>query len=462
LPESQFTDTIKIRLKECDFLSKAISMDQIANFQADLDQRAEAKVIERAVTKNGILASSQDTQAMSQTTPVFSIDLDTGGVANQKQSGRCWMFAALNTMRHSLADRFKLKNFELSQNYTFFWDKFEKANYFYENVLATADQPTSSRKVAWLMTTPQQDGGQWDMLVAIIQKYGIVPKSVMPETYNSSKSAEINSTLNLKLRKDAVELRELVAAKATDDQIQDRKEKMLNEVYRMLSYAFGEPVNEFDWEYRDDDKNYHIDQGLTPQSFFKKYIGWNLDDYVSIINAPTDDKPYNHTYTIEMLGNVLGGREVKHLNVTMADFKQLAINQLQAGQSVWFGCDVGKSSDRQKGVMATDVYGTDELFDVDLAMSKAERLDYGQSLMTHAMVITGVDLVNGQPTKWKVENSWGDKVGEKGFFVMSDAWMDEYCYQVVVNKQFLPDELKTAQAEKPTVLAPWDPMGALA
>ncbi|WP_318767112.1 C1 family peptidase [Lactiplantibacillus carotarum] len=443
-------------------MSKAISMDQIANFQADLDQRADAKVIERSVTKNGILASSQDIQAMSQTTPVFSIDLDTGEVANQKQSGRCWMFAALNTMRHSLAEQFNLKHFELSQNYTFFWDKFEKANYFYENVLATADQPTSSRKVAWLMATPQQDGGQWDMLVAIIQKYGIVPKSVMPETYNSSKSAEINSTLNLKLRKDAVELRELVAAGTSADALQDRKEKMLNEVYRMLAYAFGEPVSEFDWEYRDDNKQYHLDQGLTPQSFFKKYIGWNLDDYVSIINAPTDDKPYNHTYTIEMLGNVLGGREVKHLNVTMADFKQLAIKQLQAGQSVWFGCDVGKSSDRQKGVMATDVYGTDELFDVDLAMSKAERLDYGQSLMTHAMVITGVDLVDGQPTKWKVENSWGDKVGTKGFFVMSDAWMDEYCYQVVVNKQFLPDELKSAQAEEPTVLAPWDPMGALA
>ncbi|MFD1421527.1 C1 family peptidase [Lactiplantibacillus songbeiensis] len=443
-------------------MSKAISMDQIANYQADLDQHPAAKVIERSVTKNGILASSQDIPAMSQTTPVFSIDLDTGGVANQKQSGRCWMFAALNTMRHALADKFKLKNFELSQNYTFFWDKFEKANYFYENVLATADQPTSSRKVAWLMTTPQQDGGQWDMLVAIIQKYGIVPKSVMPETYNSSKSAEINSTLNLKLRKDAVELRELVAAKTSADDIQARKEKMLNEVYRMLAYAFGEPATEFDWEYRDDDKNYHIDKGLTPQSFFKKYIGWNLDDYVSIINAPTDDKPYNHTYTIEMLGNVLGGREVKHLNVSMADFKQLAIKQLQAGQSVWFGCDVGQSSDRQKGVMATDVYSKDELFDVDLSMSKAERLDYGESLMTHAMVITGVDLVDGQPTKWKVENSWGDKVGEKGFFVMSDAWMDEYCYQVVVNKQFLSDDLKAAQAEEPTVLAPWDPMGALA
>ncbi|WP_047998919.1 aminopeptidase C [Lactiplantibacillus herbarum] len=443
-------------------MSKAISMAQIANFQADLDQHAAAKVIERSVSKNGILASSQDIQAMNQTTPVFSIDLDTGDVGNQKQSGRCWMFAALNTMRHSLADKFNLKHFELSQNYTFFWDKFEKANHFYENVLATADQPTSSRKVAWLMTTPQQDGGQWDMLVAIIQKYGIVPKSVMPETYNSSKSAEINSTLNLKLRKDAVELRELVAAGTSEDDIQDRKAKMLNEVYRMLAYAFGEPVSNFDWEYRDDNKQYHIEQNLTPQSFFEKYIGWNLDDYVSVINAPTDDKPYNHTYTVEMLGNVLGGREVKHLNVTMADFKQLAIKQLQAGQSVWFGCDVGQSSDRQQGVMATDVYNKDELFSVDLAMSKAERLDYGESMMTHAMVITGVDIVNGQPTKWKVENSWGNKVGTKGFFVMSDAWMDEYCYQVVVNKEFLSDELKSAQAEEPTVLAPWDPMGALA
>lgn len=443
-------------------MSKEITAAQTAVYQKELANDTNAQVLERAVSHQGILATAADFASDRDMTPVFSIDLDTGKVANQKQSGRCWMFAALNTMRHHLADLFKLSDFELSQNYTNFWDKFEKANYFYENVLATADQPTSSRKVAWLMTTPQQDGGQWDMLVALIQKYGIVPKSVMPETYNSSKSAEINSTLNLKLRKDAVELRELVAAGTSDDAIQERKEKMLNEVYRMLAYAFGEPVSHFDWEYRDDKKQYHIDQNLTPQSFFEKYVGWNLDDYVSIINAPTDDKPYNHTYTIEMLGNVLGGREVKHLNVSMADFKQLAIKQLQAGQSVWFGCDVGKSSDRQKGVMATDVYNKDELFDVDLAMSKAERLDYGESLMTHAMVITGVDLVDGQPTKWKVENSWGDKVGSKGFFVMSDAWMDEYCYQVVVNKEFLPDNLKQAQAEEPTVLAPWDPMGALA
>lgn len=395
--------------------------------------------------------------------PVFSIDLDTGDVANQKQSGRCWMFAALNTMRHDLKNRFGVaKDFELSQSYTFFWDKLEKSNYFYENVIKTASLPTSDRKVSWLMTTPQQDGGQWDMITAIIRKYGVVPKSVMPESYNSSKSNELNSTLNLKLRKDAVDLRELVNSNASSEEVASFKEKKLAEIYRILVYTLGEPPVKFDFEYRDSDNNYHIDQDLTPQTFFEKYVNWNLDDYVSIINAPTDDKPYNHMYTIEMLGNVLGEREVRHLNVDMNTFRQVAIKQLESGESVWFGCDVGQESDRKKGIMDTELYHKDELFDVDFSMSKAERLDYSESLMTHAMVLTGVDLVNGTPTKWKVENSWGDKVGTKGFFVMSNNWMEEYCYQVVVNKKFLPEELQKVLTEEPKVLAPWDPMGSLA
>ena len=395
--------------------------------------------------------------------PVFSIDLDTGNVANQKQSGRCWMFAALNTMRHDLKNRFGVaKDFELSQSYTFFWDKLEKSNYFYENVIKTASLPTSDRKVSWLMTTPQQDGGQWDMITAIIRKYGVVPKSVMPESYNSSKSNELNSTLNLKLRKDAVDLRELVNSNASSEEVASFKEKKLAEIYRILVYTLGEPPVKFDFEYRDSDNNYHIDQDLTPQTFFEKYVNWNLDDYVSIINAPTDDKPYNHMYTIEMLGNVLGEREVRHLNVDMNTFRQVAIKQLESGESVWFGCDVGQESDRKKGIMDTELYHKDELFDVDFSMSKAERLDYSESLMTHAMVLTGVDLVNGTPTKWKVENSWGDKVGTKGFFVMSNNWMEEYCYQVVVNKKFLPEELQKVLTEEPKVLAPWDPMGSLA
>ncbi|KRM52796.1 aminopeptidase C [Ligilactobacillus araffinosus] len=444
-------------------MSKAISQEQLQNFQADLNKREDHEVNERAVTKNGILSVSADYRSEVAMDQVFSIDIDTGKVADQKRSGRCWMFAALNTMRHSMREKLHMKDdFELSQNYTFFWDKLEKSNYFLENVLQTAELPTSDRKVAWLMQTPQQDGGQWDMLVALIQKYGVVPQTVMPETFNSSNSTEINKQLNLKLRKDAVELRELVAANKSDADIQKAKEKMLNEIYRMLAYTFGEPPASFDFEYRDTDNKYHRIEDITPQEFFKKYVDWNLDDYVSIINAPTADKPFNHMYTVEMLGNVLGGRQVRHLNLDMQTFRKVAIEQLKHGESVWFGSDVGQESDRKKGIMDTNLYHQDELFDVDFSMSKAERLDYGESMMTHAMVLTGVDLVDGQPTKWKVENSWGDKVGEKGFFVMSNDWMEEFCYQIVVNKKYLPKDLQEILKEEPTVLAPWDPMGALA
>lgn len=444
-------------------LTKAIDATQLAKFKKSLEKRQDYAVIERAVTKNGILATTADYHSEVKMNPVFSIDLDTGDVANQKQSGRCWMFAALNTMRHDIKNKFNVpKDFELSQNYTYFWDKLEKANYFYENVLKTASLPTSDRKVSWLMTTPQQDGGQWDMIVAIIQKYGVVPQSVMPETYNSSKSNEFNSTFNLKLRKDAVKLRKLVATEASAAQIDETKAQMLDESYRMLAYSFGEPPTKFDFAYRDTDKKYHLDRNLTPQSFFKKYVGWNLDDYVSIINGPTADKPYNHMYTVEMLGNVVDGRQVRHLNVNMETFRQVAIAQLKAGESVWFGCDVGQESDRQKGIMDTALYRKNDLFDVDLTMSKADRLDYSESLMTHAMVLTGVDLVDNKPTKWKVENSWGKKVGTNGFFVMSNDWMNEFCYQVVVNKKYLSADLQKVLKEDPKVLAPWDPMGSLA
>lgn len=439
-----------------------ISKKTTAAFAQAYQENNKQTALQRSVVKNGITASAENVSAKVNNVPVFSVDVTTGKVSNQKQSGRCWMFAALNTFRHKMLNDFNLKEFELSQNHNFFWDKYEKANYFYENILATANEPLTSRKVAFLLQTPQQDGGQWDMIVSIFQKYGVVPKTVMPESSNSSNSRDLNNYLNKKLRKDAVALRQLVAEGKTAEDIQTAKEAMLEDIYRFLATSLGTPPETFDFEYRDEDKNYHIDRNLTPQSFYEKYVGVDLDDYVSIINAPTADKPYNQSYTVEMLGNVVGGKEVKYLNVDMPTFKKLAIAQLEQGESVWFGCDVGQSSTRDTGIMALDAYDINDLFDIDFTMTKAERLDFGESLMTHAMVLTGVDLIDGESTKWKVENSWGEKVGTNGFFVMSDAWMDEYTYQIVVRKEFLTAEQLAAFEAEPTVLAPWDPMGALA
>ncbi|TPR17679.1 C1 family peptidase [Apilactobacillus timberlakei] len=441
-------------------MGKSISLDNVKKYQQDLDNRKEAKILQRAISHDGVAKTSSNYSSVSKMDPVFSLELDTGEVSNQKHSGRCWIFAALNTMRHNLAKNFNLNgDFELSQIYTTFWDKFEKSNWFLENIIKTADQPLTSRRVAWLLETPQQDGGQWDMLCAVIEKYGVVPQSAMPETFNSNDTTDLNSVLNLKLRKDAIQLRKLVK---DGSDVESAKDEMLNDIYRILVYTLGEPTKEFNFEYRDHDKNYHIDKKLTPNKFFDKYVNLNLEDYVSFINSPTDDKPYNKTYTIDMLGNVVGGRQVKHLNIDIDTFEKLAIKQIQNGESVWFGSDVVQNSDRKMGIMDDGLYSKDELFDTDLSLSKAEQLDYKESVMDHAMVLTGVDIVDGQPTKWKVENSWGNKVGTKGYFVMSESWFRRFAYQVVINKKYLSDELKDAQAKDPVVLDPWDPMGTLA
>ncbi|MBM7642236.1 aminopeptidase C [Streptococcus loxodontisalivarius] len=430
---------------------------------AAYEANAKYRAVENAVTHNGLLKSLETRQSAIDNDYVFSIDLTKDEVSNQKASGRCWMFAALNTFRHKLISDFKLENFELSQAHTFFWDKYEKSNWFLEQIIATADEETSSRKVKFLLDTPQQDGGQWDMVVALFEKYGVVPKSVYPESISSSASRELNQYLNKLLRQDAQILRDEIAKGADANAVQAKKEELLQDIFNFLAVNLGLPPRQFDFAYRDKDNNYQTEKSITPQAFFDKYVGLKLSDYVSVINAPTADKPYGKSYTVELLGNVVGSPAVRYINLDMERFKELAIAQMQAGETVWFGSDVGQSSDRQTGIMATNTYDFETALDINFTQDKAGRLDYSESLMTHAMVLTGVDLdENGKAIKWKVENSWGDKVGQKGYFVASDAWMDEYTYQIVVRKEFLTAEELAAYEAEPQVLAPWDPMGALA
>ena len=442
---------------------KSLEQDFTDKLYAAYEANPKFAAMENAISHNGLLTSLEKRSSAVENTPVFSLDLTKDKVSDQKASGRCWMFAALNTFRHKMIAGFQLEDFELSQAHTFFWDKYEKSNWFLDQMLATADQELTSRKVKFLLDTPQQDGGQWDMVVSLFEKYGVVPKSVYPESISSGNSRELNQILNKLLRQDAQILRELVAAGANLAELQAKKEELLQEVFNFLAMNLGLPPRQFDFSYRDEDNNFHSESGLTPQAFFKKYVDLKLDDYVSIINAPTADKPYGQSYTVEMLGNVVGSKPVRYLNVEMDRLKELAIVQMQAGETVWFGSDVGQSSNRKAGIMADGMYDFTSSMDIQLTQDKAGRLDYSDSLMTHAMVLTGVDLdENGKAKKWKVENSWGEKVGNKGYFVASDSWMDEYTYQIVVRKEFLTEAELAAYEAEPIVLAPWDPMGALA
>lgn len=440
-------------------MNTEITFNQLENFSKKWRENPDRLVFQASIMKNGIKAATENPESKARVRPVFSHEVATDKVSNQQQSGRCWMFAALNTFRHKLNGTLGLKDFELSQNFINFWDKLEKANYFLENIIETANEDENSRLVSWLLDTPQQDGGQWDMLVSIIEKYGAVPKSAMPETFQSSKSADLNHLLNERLRTDAVILRKAVNEKTNASAL---KEEMLVEIYQLLVLSLGEPPKVFDFEYRNKDNEFKQDLQISPKDFFKRYIDVDLRDYIPLINAPTKDKPFNQAFTVNYLGNIVGGAPIKYLNVEMNVLKKAAAEQIKDGETVWFGCDVGQLSERSSGIMDTDIFLTNQTFGFKTKMTKAERLDYKHSMLTHAMVLTGINVADGEVNRWKVENSWGEAIGNKGYFVASDAWMDEFTFQVVVQKKYLSEELLNAFNQEPIALKPWDPMGSLA
>ena len=437
-------------------MTREITHQNLIKMQADLKNVAQSSTLRNAVMTNGINAVSQRPEAAVTLDPTYSIDLPTGEVTFQKKSGRCWLFATLNTLRHDFEQKYNVKNFELSQNYLSFWDRIEKANLFYEKILATATKPVTDREVAFTLTGPDFDGGQFDNAAALIQKYGLVPKTAMPETYNSELTVEFNNTLNLKLRTDAIQLRQLVADGADGATIANTRTAFLSEVYRLSVYAFGQPVDTFDFEYRDKDEGYHLDQHLTPVAFYQKYFDRNFDDYITVVSSPQSSKQYQQLYSLESQNTVVEGHPMRLLNLAPNRLKELAIEALQNKETIWFGNDVLSDLDRPKGWLDRNLYDYSSLFDIDLTMPKDQRLDYRQGVVSHAMTLTGVNLVEGQPTKWKVENTWSDKVGTKGYFSMSDAWFDDYVYEVVVKKASLTTEEQALLNQNPVALAPWD------
>lgn len=436
-----------------------LTKSDLQKMRKEYEKDQTLHVAQRAVMKNGILNSAENQDVIAENQFQFSVDVDSEAVANQKQTGRCWMFAALNTLRFHIEKDLNLPHgtFELSQNYTFFHDKLEKSNWFHQQIVDSAQSPLSDRWVNFLLTTPQQDGGDFDIIAGLIAKYGVIPRKWMDETQATISSAELDTILNRKLRQDALHLRKLVDDGATETELNSERRRLLGDVYKILAVALGTPPETIDFEYRDKDGKYHADRGLTPMDFMKKYVPINLADYVAVINVPVDDMPYGSIFGFENSQEVIDGRPNRYLNVPMDDLKAVAIKQLQEGEPVWFTCDVMQDADIHKGVLSTDLFSFGELFGIEFTMDKTERFLMMESFPTHAMTLAGVDLDGDKPTKWKIENSWGAEVkgqpvGDDGYYVMSDDWMDNYVYEVAVRKDLLPEDLQKAWDAEPVIL----------
>ena len=447
--------------------SRSVTFEDIAGAREAFRTSRANVIAKNAVTAQGIRQVARVPEAVAANTiEAFDVQVSQGDRTDQMRSGRCWMFASLNTFRYRIIKKYDLKTFELSQSYPLFFDKLEKSNWFLENIIDTLGEPLNGRLVAYLLSDPIGDGGQWDMFKSLAKKYGVVPKEAMPETACSKNTRDMDKFLTRYLRGAAKRLRESHFAGVGYDDLRDMKKVMMEEVHSLLTTCLGEPPTSFDVRLRNKEDELVLTGTFTPQEFFAEAVGMEIDDYVSLISAPTADKPFGRTYTVSRLGNVYEDGQVRYLNLEPAELKRVAIAQLKDDLPVWFGCDVDQSFLCEEGIMDLATLDLDGLFGFPVmgCMNKAERLDYGESMMTHAMVLEGVNLdADGKPTLWKVENSWGKDHGRNGFDTLSDAWFDEYVYQVVVDKKYLTDKQRHAYEDaEPIELAPWDPMGSLA
>ena len=375
-------------------------------------------------------------------------------VTDQKRSGRCWAFAGLNVLRASLIEELTVDSLELSQNFIYFHDKLEKAAAFLHRAVDDAERPLSDREVVETLREPISDGGWWPEFARLVSKYGMVPHAAMPDTHSATDSDAMNAHLATVLRRAALRLRAAVAAGADPEPV---RSAAMEDVHRLLAIHLGTPPTEFMWQYRDKDKVFHRVGTLTPREFAERYAA-GLEEFVVVAHDPRPEIPVNTRFGIERTDLMVGEPTQEHVTAALDVLKAAAIAAIQDGEPVWFACDVAKQREKKSGVWDAALHDYEGLYGVELSMTKAERLVARESALTHAMCLTGVDLLDNAPRRWRVENSWGDKLGEKGFHTMNDSWFDEYVYQVVVRASRLPDEVRAALEVEPVMLPSWDPM----
>ncbi|EIN11804.1 peptidase C1B bleomycin hydrolase [Punctularia strigosozonata HHB-11173 SS5] len=451
----------------------SVSFDIVSKWEEDASADPKIQLSRTILSHTNLQEALLSRSAIVADPHVYNTEVafKTSPITSQKSSGRCWLFATTNVLRYNIMQKLNLKEFQLSQSYVFFWDKLNKSNYYLELSIELADRPLDDRLVNHLAGDLISDGGQWDMAVNILENYGVVPQPIYPESTHSSLSGPLNTLLKTKLREDALILRELAASLRANSSLSEeavlatlrsKKESLMAEVYTIMSATLGVPPKPdapFTWDYYDADGKPHTWTG-TPLEFYKAFHAKSYapSDCFSLINDPRNE--YGKLYTVDKLGNVWGGRPVLYVNTKIDDLKNAVVRMVKAGVPVFFGCDVGKFSDRVKGIMSTGLYEYENAFNIKLGLTKAQRLQVNESAMTHAMVISAVHLDgSGKPVRYKVENSWGEEPGEKGWFVMTDKWFEEFVYQVVVPKSLAPKELvKVFEGKERIVLPAWDPM----
>jgi len=441
-------------------MSGKVTKKEINRLRSKFSSDEKSRIVQNAVTTTTVSEVALSRDIIANIDNSYSTKIDDWKVTNQKASGRCWLFATLNLMRPGAMEKMGLKDFEFSQAFVHFWDKFERANHNLEAIIATSDRPLDDRTIGFILDHPSEDGGQWNMAINVINKHGLVPKSAYPESQSSSSTGWMNMNLRLLIRSIASELRGMIDDGGSVKDAREHKNKRMEDVWQLLCIHLGTPPTSFDWQWRDKDKKFHSRGTMTPEEFRDEFVTIDFNDYVCLVNDPRN--PQMQTYTVDFLQNVVGGPPVEYLNISIDEMKNITRKILEDGTTVWMGCDVGKQMHRKLGLWDAKLFEFEEMYGIEFGLNKEGRLNYHHSLMTHAMLFTGVDVDKNGTRRWRVENSWGTSGGIDGYYMMNDSWFDEYMFEIAAPKSYLSKEMVAALETTPVVLPAWDPMGSLA
>ena len=436
-----------------------ISSKMLGEIQKQNKMTPAENALANAIAANSIDNLAQNRNNAAELDTYFSVETPKQAITDQKSSGRCWMFSGMNVLRANFAKRTDSLRVEFSQAYLFFYDQLEKANLFLQGVIDTGKKPIDDQRVQFFFKNPINDGGTFCGVADLTEKYGLVPKQVMPESYSSDNTSKMARLISSRLREDGLILRKMVAEGKKAADIEKAKTEMLATVYRMLALTIGEPPTQFTYAHRNKDgKAVGEPKTYTPQEFFKEVVGDKLNGtFIMVMNDPR--RPYYKTYEVELDRHTYDGHNWKYLNLPMDDIEQMAIASLKDGRKLYSSYDVGKMLDRKRGYGDTENFDYGSLMGTTFGMNKAERISTFDSGSTHAMTLTAVDLdANGKAKKWKVENSWGASWGQQGCMIMSDRWFREYMFRLVVDKKYVSEELLKLNEQKPVMVTPEDPL----
>ncbi|MCD6204839.1 MAG: C1 family peptidase [Candidatus Marinimicrobia bacterium] len=434
-----------------------ITPEALQKIQSSVTFDTYTKAMQNAVSNNDISTLAKSRETLEGLDHYFAHKITVSAITDQKSSGRCWLFTALNVLRPSVVRKYNLKSFEFSQSYLFFWDQLEKANLFLEGIINTRKKDIDDREVQWLFQHPVSDGGVWSMMPSLVDKYGIVPKEAMSESYNSENTRMMSRLIRRKLRAQGMQIRQWAEKGKSERYIRRQKENMLAEIYRILVIAMGTPPAEFTWRYLDKNDSLVNAGTFTPQTFYEEVVGAPLKDYVMLMDDPSKD--YYKLYEIRYDRNCVEGQNWTFINLPVEKIKEFAKKSILDDQPMYFSCDVGKQLDKEQGYLAAGLYDYEAVFGVSFDMTKKERILTYDSGSTHGMALVGIDTSStGSVTKWLLENSWGSDAGDNGFLTMTDDWFSEYMFRLVILKDYISSDVLEILKQKPILLPPWDRM----